>query len=121
MLTVTESHAGNSNSEGVLPSLEQLKPEGVTHLSFKCNYVSGKSSKKRRKKKDLFLNILYKKIILLPNSMGRWSHCYVDVHLNEQDQLQTPYYYKYRGKLSRQNVITQACVLLNTDLNKIII
>lgn len=53
--------------------------------------------------------------------MGRWSHCYVDVHLNEQDQLQTPYYYKYRGKLSRQNVITQACVLLNTGLKKIII
>lgn len=53
--------------------------------------------------------------------MGRWSHCYVDVHLNEQDQFQTPYYYKYRGKLSRQNVITQACVLLNTGLKKIII
>lgn len=53
--------------------------------------------------------------------MGRWSHCYVDVHLNEQDQLQTPYYYKCEGKLSRQSVITQAWVLFNTELNKIII
>lgn len=53
--------------------------------------------------------------------MGRWSHCYTDVHLNKKDQVLTFYYYKYKGKLGRQNVITQVGVLLNTGVNKIIV
>lgn len=51
--------------------------------------------------------ILYNTFFLLPNYMGRWSNCYTDVHLNKQDQVQTLHCYKYRGKVARQNIITQ--------------
>lgn len=48
--------------------------------------------------------------------MGRWSHCYADVHLNKVQILCC-----YKGKSGRQNVITQAGILWNTELNKIIL
>lgn len=53
--------------------------------------------------------------------MGRWSYCCSDVHLKKLDQVQTLYYYKYRGKLGRQNVSTQAGAIFNIGVNKIIV
>lgn len=68
-----------------------------------------------------YIYILYSTFILLLNYMGRCSHCYTDVQLNKQDEVQILYYYKYRGKLGRQNVITQAGVWLNTGVNKVVV
>lgn len=101
-------------------SFPHSRETGSESLIFQMQPHIRQMFKNRRERKN-FLKQPLKNIILLPNSTGRWSHCYVDVHLNEQDQLQIPYYCKCRGKLSRKNVITQARVLLNTDLNKIII
>lgn len=64
--------------------------------------------------------ILYSTFILLPKYKSRWSHFSAYVCLNGKDQIQTVHYYKYKRKLDRQNVITQAGVLLNTGVHKII-